>query len=134
MSVSKDTMLVKGDIITAYGLISDIKICFVESIDGKKSDTIVINRSNEIQLINNYGENALVEVYVEEVPKELDGIKIKDAGLNDRYKITVGIIKRGDEYLYVSKDTIIQKGDLVTFFGPYKNIKMLFGSVEKEKK
>lgn len=132
VSVSKDTMLVRGDIITAYGLITDIRLAFVDSVDGKSSDTIVIDRTNEVQLINNYGDNALVEVYVEEVPKELDGVKIKDAGLNDRYKITVGVIRRGDGYIYVSKDTIIQKGDTVTLFGPYKNIRLLFGNIDKK--
>lgn len=132
VSVSKDTILVKGDVILIYGIITDIRMAFVESVEGKKNDTIVVDRTNEVQLINNYGENALVEVYVDEVPKELENVKIKDAGLNDRYKITVGIIKRGDEYVFVSKDTIIQKGDTVTFFGPYKNVKLLFGNVEKK--
>ena len=132
ITVSKDTMLIKGDVILAYGLITDIRLAFVESVDGKKNDTIVIDRTNEIQLINNYGDNALVEVYVEEVPKELENVKIKDAGLNDRYKITVGVIRRDDGYIYVSKDTIIQKGDTVTLFGPYKNIKMLFSNVDKK--
>ena len=132
VTVSKDTMLVKGDVILVYGVITDIRMAFVDSIDDKKNDTIVIDRSNEVQLINNYGDNALVEVYVEEVPTELENVKIKDAGLNDRYKITVGVIKRNDTYIYVSKDTIIQKGDTVTLFGPYKNIKLLFNNVEKK--
>lgn len=132
VSVSKDTMLIKGDVVLTYGLITDIKMAFVDSIDGNKNDTIVIDRTNEVQLINNYGDNALVEVFVEDVPKELDNVKIKDAGLNDKYRITVGVIRRGEGYIYVSKDTIIQKGDTVTLFGPYKNIKMLFSNVEKK--
>lgn len=132
VSVSKDTMLIKGDVILAYGLISDIKMAFVDSIAGKKNDTIVVDRTNEVQLINNYGDNALVEVFVEDVPTELENVKIKDAGLNDKYRITVGVIRRGDGYIYVSKDTIIQKGDTVTLFGPYKNIKMLFSNIDKK--
>ena len=132
VSVSKDTMLCKGDVILAYGLITDIRMAFVESVEGKPSDTIVIDRTNEVQLINNYGDNSLVEVYVEEVPKELEGVKIKDAGLNDRYRITVGVIRRNEGYIYVSKDTIIQKGDTVTLFGPYKNIKLLFSNIDKK--
>ncbi len=132
VSVSKDAMLVKGDVVLAYGLISDIKLAFVDSIGGKSNDTIVVDRSNEVQLINNYGDNALMEVYVQEVPTELENVKIKDAGLNDKYRITVGVIRRGDGYIYVSKDTIIQKGDTVTLFGPYKNIRMLFGNIDKK--
>ena len=132
--VSKDTMLVKGDVLVAYGLINDIRAAFVDSLgDEKKNDTIVVDRSNEIQLVNNYGENSLTDVYVEEVPKEIENIKIKDTGLNDRYKITVAVIKRNDEYIFVNKDTIIQKGDTVTLFGPYNNIKLLF-NIEKKTK
>lgn len=131
IQVSKDTMLVKGDIVVAYGLINDIKQAFIDSVADKNSDTIIINRSNEIQLINNYGDNAFVEVVVEEVPKELDNVKFKDSGLSDRYKINVVVIKRQDEYFHVTKDTIIQKGDVVTLFGPYKNIKLLF-AIDRE--
>ena len=99
----------------------------------EKEKVVVVDRTNEVTLISNYGKNSLVEVYVDEVPKELDGVKIKDAGLNDKYSITVGVIKRKDEYLFVDKNTIIQQGDKVTFIGPYKNIKVLFSNDEKEK-
>lgn len=131
VSVSKDTMFVKGDVIVAYGLINDIRAAFVDSLGGKKNDTIVVDRSNEIQLVNNYGENALTEVFVEEVPEEIANRKIKDTGLNDNYKITIVVIKRDDQYIFVNKDTIIQKGDIVTLIGPYKNIKLLFNIDKK---
>ena len=101
------------------------------SREGKKNDTIVVDRSNEIQLVNNYGENALTEVFVEEVPEEIANRKIKDTGLNDNYKITIVVIKRNDQYIFVNKDTIIQKGDIVTLIGPYKNIKLLFNIDKK---
>ena len=85
----------------------------------------------EINLINNYGINALVEVCVENVPSELENIKIIDAKLKEKYGITVGVIKRDNEYVQVTKDTIIQKGDTLTLVGPYKNIKMLFKTEEE---
>lgn len=132
IDVTKDTMFVKGDILVIYGLTNDIKEAFINSVENKEK-VIVVDRTNEVTLISNYGKNSLVEVYVDEVPKELDGVKIKDAGLNDKYSITVGVIKRKDEYLFVDKNTIIQQGDKVTFIGPYKNIKVLFSNEEKEK-
>ena len=131
VDVTKDTMFRKGDILIVFGLINDIKQAFINSITGdtiKESD-----RYNEINLVNNYGSNALVEVYVDEVPEELDGVKIIDANLKERYSITIGIIKRGESYIYANKDTIIQNGDLLTLFGPYKNIKMLFKNDDKDK-
>ena len=68
VEVTKDTMFAKGDILVIYGLINDIKEAFVNSLD-KKENTVVVDRSNDISLVNNYGKNSLVEVYVEEVPK-----------------------------------------------------------------
>ena len=132
VEVTKDTMFSKGDVLVIYGLINDIKEAFINSLE-KKENVAVIDRTNDITLVSNYGKNALVEVYIDEVPKELEGVMIKDAGLNDRYSITVVVIKRKDEYLPVDKSTIFQQGDVVTLIGPYKNIKLVFMNDEKEK-
>ena len=100
---------------------------------GKKNKTVVVDNSNEIQLLNNYGQNTLMEVVVNEVPNELKNVKIKDSHLTDQYSINIVVIKRKDEYMFANKDTIIKKGDIITLFGPYKNIKLLFTADEKEK-
>jgi len=131
IDVSKDTMFRKGDILVIYGLINDIKEVFI-NIDNSK-ELVSVDRTNEISLLNNYGPNALVEVYVDTVPEELVDTKIKDTPLKDKYNITISIIKRKDEYLYVGKDTIIKSGDLLTLYGPYKNIKFLFNNEENNK-
>ena len=134
VSISKDTMLAKGDIIVAYGHINDIRDAFINSVaDKKKNETVVVDNSNEMQLLNNYGANTLMEVVVNEVPKELEGIPMKDSHLVDRYSIQIIIIKRDNEYLFVDKDMIVQKGDTVTLFGPYVNIKHLFMNTESSK-
>lgn len=131
VDVTKDTMFRKGDILIVFGLINDIKQAFINSVSG---DVIKeAERYNEINLINNYGINALVEVFVDEVPQELENVKMQEAHLKDRYNITVGIIKRNDSYVSVNKDTVILKGDLLTLFGPYRNIKLLFKNDDKEK-
>ena len=130
LEVTKDTMFSKGDVLVIYGLINDIKEAFINSLE-KKENVAVIDRTNDITLVSNYGKNSLVEVYIDEVPKELEGVMIKDAGLNDRYSITVVVVKRKDEYLPVDKTTIFQQGDVVTLIGPYKNIKLVFMNDEK---
>lgn len=130
IDVTKDTMFRKGDSLVIFALLSDVKEAFINSID-KKENAIIVDQTNEITLINNYGSNALVEVFVEEVPKELDGVKMKDSHLPDRFGINVAIIKRNDEYIFTNAETVIQKGDLITIFGPYKNIKLLFKNDEK---
>ncbi len=130
VSISKDTMISKGDVIVAYGHINDIRDCFINSLEDNKkaNNTVVIDNTNEIQLLNNYGANTLMEVTVHEVPKELEGIKMKDSHLTDRYSIQIIIIKRNNEYLFVNKDMTIEKDDIVTLFGPYVNIRHLFNN------
>lgn len=128
IEVSKDTMFKKGDVIVVYGLINNINEAFVYSVSGEQPKEE--DKSNEISLINNYGDNALVEVYVEEVPKQFEGVKIIDAKLKEKYGITAVMVKREDEYLPISKDSSIIKGDSVSLFGPYQNIKMLFKNDE----
>jgi len=129
VEVTKDTMFVKGDVLVIHGHISDIKDAFVNSIN-KDSEIITIEKGNIISLINNYGSNALVDVYVDTVPEQLVNVKMQDARLNDKYNIILGIIKRKDNYIYVDKDTVIKQGDTLTLFGPYNAIKALFKNNE----
>ena len=133
VDVTKDTMFRKDDVITMYGPINDIREVFVSSVTGHKEE-VEIDRSNELTLVNNYGNIALVEVYVDDVPKELDGVSLENARITDKYDIQVAFIERKNEYLNVDKDSVIMKGDRVTVFGPYNNIKMLFSNEESEQK
>ena len=130
VEVTKDTMFRKGDVLVTYGLINDIQEAFVNSVK-ENQKVVVVDDSNELTLLNNYGANALMEVDVSEVPQELDGIKMKDSALTTRYGINIITIKRNDEYFSADKETIIQKGDTITLFGPYKNIKHLFRNTDK---
>ena len=129
IEVTKDSMFRKGDVLIIYGLINDIKEAFINSVT-KDNKKVELDNSNEISLLNNYGPNALVEVFVDELPKELENIEIEDARLKDRYGITVVMIKRKNEYVSVTKDTIFKNGDTITLHGPYQNIKMLFKNDE----
>ncbi len=130
IEVTKDTMFNKRDVLVIYGSTRDIKAAFIDSLD-KNKKTLVVNKTNDINLLNNYGSNVLMEIDTEEVPKELEGIPMKDAHLSDRYSITIVVVKRKDTYLFVDKDTILQDGDKITCFGPYQNIKHLFNNSDK---
>ena len=125
LEVSKDTMFAEGDVVVVFGLVNDIKEVFVNNAD-KGTKVIVEEKANNLSLLNNYGTNALMEIDIEEVPQEIDGLSMKDSHLPDKYGINVGVIKRNDNYIVPDKDTIILKGDKITVFGPYKNIKHLF--------
>ena len=78
IDVTKDSMFRKGDSLVIYGLINEIKEAFIYSLE---NETAPVNedKTNEINLMNNYGSHALVEVYIDEVPEELKGVKIKDS-------------------------------------------------------
>ncbi len=130
VEVTRDTMFRKGDILVIYGLVNDIKTAFIDSLDDS-SKAIIVNQDNELTLLNNYGANALMEVDVDEVPAELENIAMKDSHLIDRYSINIVVIKRKDQYVFADKDTIIQKGDKITLFGPYKSISHLFKNNDK---
>ena len=131
IEVTKDTMFRTGDVITMYGLINDIRGVFVSSLKGSK-ENVILDKTNELTLVNNYGPIALVEVYIEDVPQELVDVRLEDAHLKDKYNITVGFMERKSEYLAVNKDTIIQKGDKLSLFGPYHSIKALFKNDDNE--
>ncbi len=130
VDVTKDTMFRKGDILVIYGLINDIKDAFINSLDNSKK-AIVVDGINQLSLLNNYGGNALMEVDVDEVPKELENKAMKDSHLSDQFNINIVVIRRNDEYIFADKDTIIQKGDKITLFGPHRNIKHLFINDDK---
>ena len=130
VEVTRDTMFRKGDVLIIYGLTSDIQNAFINSLD-EKANTMVVDKTNELTLLNNYGTNALMEIHVDEVPKELEGIKMKDSHLTDRYNVNIVVIKRNDVYLFADAETIIQDGDIITLFGPYNNIKHLFKNDDK---
>ena len=127
IEVSKDTMFAKGDVIIVFGLLKDIETAFVTNVEKAiKKDNVEETDTNTLSLLNNYGLNVLMEIEIQEVPKEIEGLAMKDAHLTDKYNINIVIIKRNDSYLAADKDTMIKKGDKVTVFGPYNTIKHLF--------
>ena len=127
IEVSKDTMFTKGDVIIVFGLVKDIEAAFVTNADKEiKAEPESAADTNTLSLLNNYGPNVLMEIEVQEVPKEIEGLAMKDAHLTDKYNINIVIIKRNDDYLAADKDTMIKKGDKITVFGPFNTIKHLF--------
>ncbi len=114
------------------------KIPIVKKLISKLIERIVIRMfskdktENFLTLLDNYGENAIVEVYVNTMPDELKGNSIYQSGLKDRYNINILMIKRRERAINVSKDTMIQERDQIVVFGNYARIKECF-MVKKEK-
>ena len=128
IEVSKDTMFAQGDVIVVFGLVNDIKEAFVNNATNNTDLVVIANNVNTLSLLSNYGYNVLLVVEVKEVTPEIKDQPMKDTHLSDRYNINVMVIKRNNDYVFVDKDTVIEKGDVITLLGPYKTIKHLFNN------
>lgn len=128
IEVSKDTMFTQGDVIVVFGLVNDIKEAFVNNATNNTDLAVIADNVNTLSLLSNYGSNVLMEIEVKEVPREIKDLPMKDTHLSDRYNINVMVIKRNNDYVFVDKDTVIEKGDVITLLGPYKTIKHLFNN------
>ena len=65
----------------------------------------------------------------------MKGKKLMEINARDLYNINVLMLKRSGAAEVVTKETIIDKGDILVVFGPRQAIKKLFTTkAEKEKK
>ena len=133
VEITKDTIFQNGDKIVVFGSHQNIvdlfrsKIKNMELLD--KEDRV---NENIIELIDNYGVDAMAEVSINNVPSILENVSLFDSGLKDKYLINILMLKRNDRPLVVTKDTVIEKHDNIILFGPYKNIKKIFLNNEKD--
>lgn len=128
IDVTKDTIFQLHDILVIFGSYQNIKDCFEHPNKNAEDILEVENKvtENVIDLIDNYGKEAMAEVTINRIPDFLVDTKIKDSGLKDKYNINLLMIKRNDEVKPVSADTIIEVGDMLTVFGLYISIKAAF--------
>lgn len=83
--------------------------------------------SNAVVLIDNFRSSAIVEIYLEIVPKELHGINLAVAQLKKTYDIQVLLIRRNGKAMQgIDGETRLHSKDTIVLFGNYKNIKFLF--------
>lgn len=128
LEVTKDTILQEDDVIVVFGTLQNIKNLFAtkrkrvqELIESENKE-----KGNLFDILDNYGGDALVQVSVHKVPKELVDKPLIESGLKDKHSINVMMLKRNEMPIAVKKDTTIEAGDVVVLFGPYKNIIKLF--------
>ncbi|MCR5112575.1 MAG: TrkA C-terminal domain-containing protein [Acholeplasmatales bacterium] len=133
IDVDRDTMIQKGDVLVAFGPLQNIKDLFRSH--GKVEDTAektLENKYNEITLIDNYGKDAMVEVFVNALPEFLSGKPLIDSGLKAKYSINVMMVRKDDKPIPITKDTVIEIHDTIVLFGPYQNIKDVFIKLSQE--
>ena len=135
VEITKDTIFQNGDKIIIFGSHQNI----VDLFKSKVKDMDLLDKEdrvneNVIELIDNYGIDAMAEVSINSVPKILENVTLFDSGLKEKYLINILMIKRNDRPLTVTKDTVIEMYDNIIVFGPYKNIKNIFLNNENEQK
>lgn len=124
LDVTKDTIFRPKDSLVVFGSYSGIKNCFTKRVKETKK--------NVIEVIEEYGEEAMTEIQLNRMPEFLNNKGLFESGLKVKYNINLLTVLRKEQNVIISADTILQKGDTIVVFGPYSNIKEAF-TVEDEK-
>lgn len=133
LDVSADTILQNGDVLVLFGPLQNIKDLF--SIKLKKGEEEVlkeVSTKNEISIIDNYGTEAMVEIYIRTVPPILLDKTLFESKIKEDHQINVMMIKRNGKVIQVGKDTLVLPEDSIVVFGPYQKIKEIFLNNEVE--
>ena len=127
MEITKDTILQYRDVIVVFGLYQGIKDLFSIKVSSQalveKEDA---TKTNVIDLIDNYGTDAMAEILIRTVPEMLVSKPLFESGLKTKCNINVLMVKRNATPILVTKDTVIQEMDTLIVFGPYQKIKDIF--------
>ncbi len=108
------------------------RIRFVDNIIRKITEKIAIKllfgkKTNVIEVLDNYDQNVIAEVYVTYLPPLCDGATLAQSEIKLKHGIQVLAIKRANVVnTEVNGDDQIMQGDLVVVFGKSKNIKNVF--------
>lgn len=127
--VDKDSVMQKGDNIILYGEMHKIKKAF--NFD-EKIKVVEETKDNNIKVFENYGEDAVCEIEIKDIPIELKDKDLVNEDLLEVYNIWLLSIKRGNKQIDISKNVILELNDIVSLYGNYKNILHLFGTKKEE--
>lgn len=127
VDITKDTIVQYHDVIVVFGPYQNIKDLFSINVHSVELvDPEVAKKQNVIDIIDNYGTDAMAEVQVNTIPNILVDTPLFESGLKTEHNINVLMIKRDSRPIIVNKDTIIKELDVLVVFGPYVEIKDTF--------
>ena len=124
LDVTKDTIFKKKDSLVVFGSYSGIRNCFTK----KARET----KKNVIELIEEYGDEAMTEIQLNRLPDFLKDKGLYESGLKINYNINLLTIKRKDTIVPITATTMLQRGDIIVVFGTYTKIKEAFADKENE--
>ena len=117
-----------------------LKIPFISKGLDKAMDGITIrvfkktSKNNYISVLDTYGKDAVVNIYLYRVPEFLEGKCIVDSDLRKKFNVNILMYTRNGQNHYVSPDTIFSNKDTLIAFGPLSSIREAFllnGNKEK---
>lgn len=132
INITKDTIIEEGDTILVFGSNANIRSLF--DIDHTETHSEALEeakKSNVTYIIENYKDKVMAEIKVRNVPSILEGITLYKSTIKGQYGINVMLIKRDDEIIDITKETMIEVNDTLIVFGPYKNVMYLFSGDTK---
>ena len=124
IDVTKDTIIQVNDNVVIFGELQNIKDLF--GTKTPKVVEIVELKENIISIIDNFEKEAMVEILINFVPSFMQNKSIIETRIREQYGINILIIKRDNQRVPITKDTIILKNDEIIVLGPYTNIKKVF--------
>lgn len=90
------------------------------------------SRENFISILDTYGEDAVVNVFLFRVPEILKGKCLAESDIRKKYNVNILMYTRNGQNHYVKADTIFSPKDILIAFGPLAAIKDTFLLKEHE--
>lgn len=130
IEIGRNTIVQKGDRLLVFGQYSTVRSIFSNAVEkediASKMNREIDSRFNELELIDNFGHGAMVEVRVNAIPGVLEEKSLFESRLKEKYGINVIFIERGEDAIEINKDTKVEEGDILMVFGPFQAIKNVF--------
>jgi hypothetical protein len=83
--------------------------------------------ANPLLVLDYYGESAIVEIRITDVPEPLKGKTLAESPLKSEYGLLVFAIKRAGETRHdVGPEDVLQQGDRIVLFGSLRSVHDLF--------
>ena len=87
---------------------------------------------NTVLLLDYIGKDSIALITLNEVPKEYEGVPLRDTGLKTEKKLLVMLVERsGGKAEAAAADTVFLPGDKLTVFGSYSEICKAFSAHER---
>ena len=133
IEATKDTIVQKNDLLVVFGAMENIKNVFIKAEKDMSAilhSFLSFKKENIVTLIDNYGNDAMVEVKINNIPPVLKDKVLEADMLKKKYDLILLSVKRNDEPIEKPNEAIIELDDTIVIFGSYANIKSIFLSIE----